>query len=107
MKPEEFNKRLKELAEVINLDEGKFDNKSHPDYPKQVKRIRSQTRLCALECGQIVTNQVIDLQLRLGLQIWLKHCRTCGQYQNPITKEFSTLHLVNQYLRDNQIEHNK
>lgn len=107
MQPEEFLRRLKELAEITNLDEGKLDTKKQNDYPKQVKRIRHQARLCDLDCGRVVTDQHVDLQCRLDLGTWLKHCRTCGKFQNPITKEFTTLHDINHYYKQFLTERNK
>jgi hypothetical protein len=95
----EFNNRLKDLVELTNLDEGKLDTRSQPNYPKQVKRILHQARLCSMECEKVVTDQHIELQLRTDMGCWLKHCRTCNRYQNPITKEFTSLHLVNHYYR--------
>lgn len=99
MTPEEFLRRLNELAELTNLDEGKLDTRSQSDYPKQVRRIRTQARLCSIGCGLVVLDQVVDLQLRTDMAAWLKHCRHCDRYQNPITKEFTTLHNVNHFYK--------
>jgi hypothetical protein len=107
MQPKEFLRRLKQLAEITNLDEGKLDTKKQTDYPKQVKKIYHQAKVCSMDCGRIVTNQYIELQLRTDMGVWLKHCKTCNQYQNPITKEFTSLHLVNHYYRLIRIEQDK
>ena len=103
----EFNNKLKDLAEITNLDEGKLDTKKQTNYPKQVKKIYHQARLCDLDCGQVVTDQYIELHLRTDMGCWLKHCRTCNRYQNPMTKEFTSLHLVNHYYRLIRIEQDK
>ena len=107
VKPKEFNKRLKDLAEVTNLDEGKLDTKGQTDYPQQVKRIHSTPRLCDMDCGKIVTDQIVQLQYRQDVGSWIKLCKVCGQYQNPITKEYTTLHELNQFYRHIFIQENK
>lgn len=107
MQPEEFLRRLKLLAEITNLDEGKLDTKKQTDYPKQVRRILHEPRLCSMDCGHVVTNQMVELQLRTDMGTWLKHCKTCNRYQNPITKEFTSLHFVNHYYRLIQLHQNK
>ena len=107
VKPEEFNNKIKHLVELTNIDEGKLDTKSQERYPKRVKQIYNSVRLCTLDCGLMVEDQRVDLQLYRPGDTWLKHCRSCQKYIHPVTGEFTTLHLVNQYYREIERVKNK
>lgn len=63
--------------------------KDNPTLGYELVRLKDQHRLCELGCGEITTNQVIEIRRAVTPQKhWRTRCKTCDKYIGPDGKSF-------------------
>lgn len=63
--------------------------KDNPTLGYEIVRLKDQHKLCELGCGEITTNQVIELRHAVTpKKHWRTRCKTCDKYIAPDGKGF-------------------
>jgi len=63
--------------------------KDNPTLGYELVKVKEQHRLCELGCGEVVTNQIIELRfVRTPQPHWRTRCRNCDCYVSPDGKGF-------------------
>lgn len=110
MDPNDFKQRLEELAVIkdtkptgkpkmikeVHLDEDGEEyivmvpeEQYNPTMPFKLEKVKTRTEACAMGCGKIVDNQVIEKRLALTPQRhWRTRCQSCGYYLHPTGEGF-------------------
>lgn len=104
MKDDEIKARVAELAEIedhkvaqVNIRSRKQELEGPPTFPPgenptlgfRIKRIRNQSRLCEIGCGDIVDYQVVEYRFGTSpAPHWKTRCANCQKYLHPNGHEF-------------------
>ena len=67
--------------EIIEIIETGMDNDT---LPIEIEKLKPINKICALGCGEIVTNQVVEQRLAFTpQQHWRTHCTNCQKFLHP------------------------
>jgi hypothetical protein len=66
-----------------------LDKNVNPTLGYKFIKLKDRTKLCELNCGDIVNNQVIEKRVVITPEPhWITYCKTCQHYLHPNGKDF-------------------